>query len=86
MDTSKSYFLRSIYFLDAKAQGEAVKDQKVTSVYRTQIQLQLTIHEQKDRSKNQKNRYKIIIIIWWHNFNQTFKLLRSLECNSWLVN
>ena len=33
-------------FHDAKAQGEAVKDQIVTLVCRTQMQ-QLTIHEQK---------------------------------------
>ena len=39
--------IKSFYFQDAKAQGEAVKDQMVISVYRTQMQ-QLTIHEQKD--------------------------------------
>ena len=38
-------------FHDAKAPGEAVKDQMVTLVYRTQMQ-QLTIHKQKGKKKN----------------------------------
>ena len=44
---NSNFQIISIYFHDAKAQGEAVKDHKVPSVYRTQMQL-LTIHEQKD--------------------------------------
>ena len=51
-------FIQSInLFHDAKAQGEAVKDQMVTLVHRTQMQ-QLTIHEQKGGKKEQN---KIII-------------------------
>ena len=61
-------------FHDAKAQGEAVKDQMVTLVYRTQMQ-QFTIHEQKGKKKKEQNN---IIISWWHNFNQTFKLQVNL--------
>ena len=53
--------IKSIYFHDEKAQGKAAKDQMVTSIYCIQMQ-QLTIYEQKDRSKNKnKERNKIII-------------------------
>ena len=47
-------------FHDAKAQGEAMKGQMVTLVYRTQMQ-QRMIHEQKRKKKEQNN----IIIMYW---------------------